>query len=419
MNRSNTLQNIYRSTVQTIKKRYKVIGLLFLSLLVLYLIVFRVLGGTSLREGKYRTSAVDKGYVYKAIETVGIVEPANEVIIISPGSSVIKKILKKTGSYVLTGEAILMLDTEPVESQIGKISDQLNVMENNLNKNRLNAKSVQVDLNYDLQVKKLRIASLKSDIENQQELLKVGGISPSKVEKNIQELELAEQDLKTTLEKNSIRLKQLDAEEEGILLQIDIQRKELTGNQELLRKMVVKAPSSGIILAIKGNEGEKINTDALLVRMSNLSVLKIRASIGIKQAGLIKTGGSVFVVNDDSKMSGMIGSINPVANDDKIEFDVFLDETEKSKLIPNQKVDIQVVTEQVFNALRIKTGNAIGKAKNQEVYVIQAGNAVKKEVEFGLVGIDYIEIRSGLKENDSVIISTITAFRHRDEIHIK
>lgn len=401
------------------KSKFVLIGLIALIVLVALFFIFQLVGDSTLTNGKYEAARVERGSVYAAAEASGIVEPANEVIIISPGSSVIKKISKKPGSYVLTGETILTLDPEPVENQIGKISDQLNVMQNDLNRNRLNARAIQVDLDYDLQVKKLRIASLKSDVESQEELLKVGGISPAKVEKTKQEQTLAEQDLKTTREKNSIRLKQLESDEAGIMLQIDMQKKELERNRELLRKMIVKAPSSGIILTLQGSEGEKINADALLVRMSNLSALKIKASIGIKKASLIKTGGTVYAIVENEKVSGMIGNIKPLANDEKIEFDVFLDESTHSKLIPNQKVELQIVTEQAFNVLRLKTGPLISKNKKQDVYVLGPNNAERRRIETGLAGVDLIEIISGLKEGDSVLISASTSFRHKKEIHIK
>jgi HlyD family secretion protein len=399
------------------RRKYLLISIIVLIAIVVSLYIFHIIGDSTLSAGKYETYMVDKGTVYTAAEASGVVEPANEVIIISPGSSVIKKISKKPGSYVLTGENILTLDPEPVENQIGRITDQLNVMQNDLNKNKLNARGIQVDLDYDLQVKKLRIASLKSDLESQEELLKVGGISPAKVDKTKQELALAEQDLKTTKEKTSIRLKQLESDEAGILLQIDIQKKELEKNKELLKKMIVKAPSSGIILSVQGMEGEKINADALLVRMSNLSVLKIKASIGIKKAGLIKTGGTVYAIVENEKVSGMIGSIKPLANDEKIEFDVYLDENRHGKLIPNQKIELLIVTEQAFNVLRLQLGSLITKNKRQDVYVIGSDNAERRRIETGLVGIDYIEILSGLKEGERVLISSANSFRHAKEIH--
>ena len=150
------------------KIKYLLIGFVSILMLIAFAYIFHFIGSSTLTAGKYETALVERGLIYTAAEASGVVEPANEVIIISPGSSVIKKISKKPGSFVTTGENILTLDPEPVENQIGKISDQLNVMQNDLNKNRLNARAIQVDLDYDLQVKKLRITSLKSDLDNQE-----------------------------------------------------------------------------------------------------------------------------------------------------------------------------------------------------------------------------------------------------------
>jgi HlyD family secretion protein len=115
----------------------------------------------------------------------------------------------------------------------------------------------------------------------------------------------------------------------------------------------------------------------------------------------------------------MIGSIKPLANDEKIEFDVYLDENTHSKLIPNQKVEILIVTDEIFNVLRLKNGPLISRSKKQDVYVIGKDNAVRRRIETGLVGIDYIEVNSGLKEGERVLISSDKSFRRMQEIHIK
>ena len=86
---------------------------------------------------------------------------------------------------------------------------------------------------------------------------------------------MAEKDLKMLIEKNSIRLKQLKAEDNGLMLQIRMDEKVLQDKQELLTKMSVRAPSAGIILNISGSVGEKVTADKTLVRMSDLSSLKV------------------------------------------------------------------------------------------------------------------------------------------------
>jgi HlyD family secretion protein len=108
--------------------------------------------------------------------------------------------------------------------------------------------------------------------------------------------------------------------------------------------------------------------------------------------------------------------VSPVLTDKKMNFDVFLDYSDFKKLMPNMEVDLMIVTHQKDSVLRIEKGTAFNKNKQQDVYVVRGNKAIKTRIETGLIGSDYIEILSGLKPGDRVIISDVAAFRHRKEI---
>ncbi|HLO58642.1 MAG TPA: efflux RND transporter periplasmic adaptor subunit [Bacteroidales bacterium] len=398
------------------KKRSALIVLLLVFIFLAFYLVYRFLIPSSISPGQYKTSIVDYGPVFTSVPASGIVNPKNEVLLLSPSASIISKIYLAPGSHVSKGDMIMALDTKNIQQEIESLKDQLGIMENDLQKNRLNARSVRVDLDYNVEVKNLKITSLKTEIADQEQLLKVGGISPALFEQTKQELVLAEKDLKTTQEKNSIRLKQLEADENGLLLQIEMRRKDLQTKLDLLQQMNIKASSTGILLSISGNEGEKVEKDKLLVRMSDLSNYKIRCSVDNKFVDDLKTGGEVFAIVENARLKGKIGSVSPVLTDKKINFDVFLDYSNFKKLIPNMEVDLMIVTHQKDSVLRIEKGPAFNKNKQQDVYVVRGNKAIKTRVETGLTGSDYIEVLSGLKPGDRVIISDVAPFRHRKEI---
>ena len=247
-----------------------------------------------LHAGNFGTETIKRGSLVSGVTATGVVESENEVLILSPASSLIKSVSKEPGSWIEKGETILQLDAERVQTEIENISDQLEMKRNSLDKTRLNAQSTRLDLDYNEEVKALKITSLKSTLADQEQLLEVGGISPAKLEKTKQEITLAEKDLKTISEKNSIRLKQLIADEKGLLLQIKMQGKVLEEKQEILHELKIVAPSAGIILAISGNEGQRADKDKLLVRMSDLSSFKVTGSIDEQFAKQIKTGNRVM-----------------------------------------------------------------------------------------------------------------------------
>jgi HlyD family secretion protein len=275
-----------------------------------------------------------------------------------------------------------------------------------------------VDLDYNEQVKNLKIASLKSDLADQEQLLEVGGISPAKYEKTRQELELAEKDLVMLKEKNSIRLQQLEADEEGLRLQIDIQEKELATKEEALSKMIIRAPSAGIILSIRGKVGEKVNSDRLLIEMSDLTNFKIQGRVEDDYSEDIKTGTKVYVGIDNERLTGVVGSVSPVIRDRMIEFDVNLNESNHYKLRPNLDVNLEIVTEERDSVLRIPPGPAIGRGQEHRVFVLESGRAVDREIKTGLRTDNFIEVTEGLKEGDRVILSDISSIEDLDELDI-
>jgi HlyD family secretion protein len=352
---------------------------------------------------KYTTEVVDRGKVVSITKATGVVESENEVLVLSPATSIIQKILKEPGDYVEKGEVILQLNPEPIQESIQRMKDQLEVRKNNLEKTQLNAQSAKLDQDYNEEVKRLRIESLQSQLADQEQLLEVGGISPSRLEQTRQDITLAEKDMKMLVEKNSIRLKQLEADEEGLMLQIRIDEKSLENNIDLLSKMNVRAPSSGIILNITGNVGQRINADATLVRMSDLSSFKLIGSIDEQLASQLKTGAPVTVILDDEKLQGQIGSITPMVENNKIQFNVHLKEKNNPKLIANQTVEIQIHNNEKDDVLRIKKIPELKQGKIHKVSVIENDNTIEKEVILGLIGDDYCEVLSGLNEGDIII----------------
>ncbi len=356
-----------------------------------------------INKGKSNSEVVDRGKVVSITKATGVVESENEVLVLSPATSIIQKILKEPGDYVEQGEIILQLNTESAEDNIERMKNQLEVRRNNLEKTQLNAQSAKLDQDYNEEVKKLRIESLQAQLADQEQLLEVGGISPSRLEQTRQDITLAEKDLNMLIEKNTIRLKQLEADEKGLMLQIKIDEESLADNIELLSKMNVKAPSSGIILNITGSVGQRVNADAMLIRMSDLSSFKLMGSIDEQLASQLKTGAPVTIILDDEKLQGQIGSITPMVENNKVQFNVHLKEKNHPKLIANQTVQIQIHNNEKDNVLRIKKIPELAQGKIHKVSVLQGDKTVNKEIILGIIGDDYCEVLSGLNEGDIIV----------------
>lgn len=389
-------------------KKGLLIAVLVLSAFVLLLFISRITGFPAFLNSppdEFQTCTAERGQIYFSIEASGVVEPENEVIILSPANSIIRKINKEPGSRVKQGEVIVELDDKQIRDEIEQISDQLEMRSNSLERSRLEGQMARIDLDYNVEVKKLRIASIKTQLADEEQLLIVGGISSAKLDETKQNLVLAEKDLDMVLKKNAIRLKQMKTEEIGLNLQIEVQKKQLQDKFDVLAKLNIKAPSDGIVMSVSGKEGERFGTDKTLIVLSDLTTFKIRGVIDEKQSDFVKTGNQVVVWVDNVKLNGTIGNVTPTVADNKIHFNVHLEHNNNPNLIPNQTVGLEVLKTVKNEVLRVMESVDFKQNNEQIIYVHDSGKVVPRTVKFGLKGTDFIEVISGLTEGEKVMVT--------------
>jgi HlyD family secretion protein len=365
-----------------------------------------------------RSMTVDVGSVSLTLPAEGVIEPQSEVLILSPESSIIKSIEKEVGSRVDAGDAIIILDPSPIQERIERIQDQLEMKRNSLYRNQLNARSIRVDLQNNVEVKKLKIASLKSKLESEEKLLEVGGISPAKYEQTQQELALAENDLVTVTEKNAIRLELLEIDEKGLKLEISVQEKELLNLEEQLRQMIIRAPSAGIILSMNGRPGEKVNRDQLLVMMSDLSKFKIKAKSSDEYSEYIRTGRQVLIKLDTEELIGQVGMVSPSIRDNKVEFDVNLERSSHWKLRPNMNLPLRVIIDRADSVTRVRFDQSFSRDEHLTVFRVENTVGKKVEVEFGLWGDEFVELKSGVENGDQLVLTNDPENENKDQISL-
>ena len=91
--------------------------------------------------------------------------------------------------------------------------------------------------------------------------------------------------------------------------------------------------------------------------------------------------------------------------DNKIQFNVHLENSNNSKLIPNQAVKLMVLKSVKNNVLRISSDNNFKANSEQTVYILDSGKVVARTVNFGIKGNEYQEVVSGLNEGEKVILA--------------
>jgi HlyD family secretion protein len=189
-------------------------------------------------------------------------------------------------------------------------------------------------------------------------------------------------------------------------------RASLAGAAADLDKVSINAPFDGVIAEVNAEVGEWVTpSPAGIIDLINQESLYISAPMDEIDSGRIQLDFPVRVTIDsrpDETFPGTVTRIAPYvldieAQNRTVEIEVELDDSELSKsLLPGTSADVEVILRTIDDALRIPTSALF---QNNRVLVIEDDVLVEREVETGLRNWDYVEIQSGLREDELVVSS--------------
>jgi RND family efflux transporter MFP subunit len=305
-----------------------------------------------------KVSSAVTGTINQQIMTTSKIAASEELIVVSETQGKIKKVLKQVGDPVRKDEVIVEVDDETIAANV-----------------------LVAEANYEQQSK---------DLERMQRLEQGNAIA------------------KHDLEQARIGLKKAEAD--------------LITARKALRDTKIKAPISGIINKRMVENGEFLAGGMPVCEIVNTSTLKIWIKIPEKDIFKLVKGQPVEIAVPafpGKTFSGKINAIGEKAdNSMKFDVEVVLNNPEgKQRLKAGLFTEVRIPVEATQTIIIDKTA-LVGSMKNPSVFVAEGSQAVKKEIVINEGDDKHIEVISGLKEGDRVIISGQLNLNDGDHIKI-
>lgn len=188
------------------------------------------------------------------------------------------------------------------------------------------------------------------------------------------------------------------------------QIQELIKNKKANPLTSMYSNASGYITAMDIKEGDYVQEGGTVVRLADLSTVWAEAQVYASQLSFIEKGGQAIVQFPDDmqgkKIKGRIEFINPEINPDtRINLIRVSIPNPGNQLKPGMPAYV-IIKNSESKSLSLPTDAVIRDNKGASVWVQTSGHKFKyKMVEIGLESNDRVEIKSGLKDGDVVVIS--------------
>lgn len=230
---------------------------------------------------------------------------------------------------------------------------------------------------------------------------------PSQLQDKVLDAQAQLQEARTEANTNSRELQRLQVEQASI--------------QQQLQNNIVTAPISGMVLDLNVKDGDGVKPGDVLLTLGNPAQELVQLQLSTLDAAKVKVNqkARIKVIGPDDKLfTGRVQSIYPqaIAADEsqvsfrrqstqaKVPATVKLD-APTGTLIPGSQVSVEIIHEQRQNVVVVDP-SAIDRSESPPFIWIRDdyGKAQKRSVILGLEGATSVEVKSGLRSGDRVIL---------------
>ena len=364
-------------------------------------------------------STVDKGVIEVSVSASGKVVPAFEEIINSPINSRILEIYKKGGDSVEIGTPILKLDLQSTETQYQKLLDE-EQMRYKLDQLRVNSQTKLSDMAMQIKVSAMKLSRMKVELRNEHYLDSLGAGTTDKVRQaelsyNVAQLEYEQlqQQFKNEQEVAAAELKVQE-------LDFNIFRKSLAEMKRTFEDAQIRSPRKAILTFINNQIGAQISQGEQVAVISDLSHFKVEGEIADTYGDRVSAGGKAIVKIGSDKLEGTVSSVTPLSKNGVISFSVQLKEDNHRRLRSGLKTDVYVMNAVKEDVMRIANGSFYVGRGEYELFVCDSDSElVKRKVQLGDSNFEYVEVLSGLRPGDRVVVSDMNSYKNKNKLKLK
>lgn len=364
-------------------------------------------------------STIDKGAIEVSVSASGKVVPAFEEIINSPINSRILEIYKKGGDSVNVGTPILKLDLQSADVSYKKLLDEEQMRKYKLEQLKVNNTTKLNDMNMQIKVSAMKLSRMKVELRNEHYLDSLGAGTTDKVRQaelsyNVARLE-HEQLKQRYNNERQIASAELKVQE----LDFNIFRKSLAETKRTLEDAQIRSPRKAILTFINNQVGAQVSQGVQVATISDLSHFKVEGEIADTYSDRISTGSKAVVKIGAEKLEGTVSSVTPLSKNGVISFTVQLKNDHNPRLRSGLKTDVYIMNALKEGVMRIANGSYYTGRGEYELFVLEGNQLVKRKVQLGDSNFEYVEVLSGVKLGEQVVVSDMTNYKNKSKLKIK
>jgi HlyD family secretion protein len=200
--------------------------------------------------------------------------------------------------------------------------------------------------------------------------------------------------------------------------QLQRQRLALELARRRVDELTLRAPMDGLIGSLAVANRGVVAANAPLMTLVDLSRLEVELEIPEAYVADLGLGMNVEIVAGDVKGVGKLSALSPEVVKNQVLARARFTGAQPAGLRQSQRVSARLLIDEKPDVLLLPRGPFVETQGGHHVYVVENGIARRQPVTLGATSVSAVEVVSGLKPGDQVVISGTDTFNNAEQVRI-
>lgn len=187
-----------------------------------------------------------------------------------------------------------------------------------------------------------------------------------------------------------------------------------------INDLSIRSALSGYVQAIAVEEGQRVAAGDILARVADTSRLMAVVQIPERQAGSIAIGQTAEVVILRKTLKGTVSLVSPTVENGLVAVEVTIDAPLPSEARPDMTVEATIEIRSMGDSLVVERP-LFARANRPGILYRKNGNGMleRRDVEYGEMSSQSIQILNGLENGDTVVLSDLSEWNNHSTLSLK
>jgi len=358
---------------------------------------------------RVRIATVEQGRFVRDVSAQGTIVAAVSPTLYAPSAGTVT-LAVKPGATVRKGELLATIDSPELRNEYQRERATLDSLDTDLERQRIEVRRRVLANQQAADLANVQIKAAEREFKRAETSWGLKVISERDYERARDDLSAAELNYRHAVDNAGLDREGLGFEVKTRRLERDRQKLVVENLKRRVADLEIRAPVAGVIGNVAVRQKAAVAVDAPVVTVVDLSNFEVEFQMPESYAGLVGVNMPAEINLGSATVPGTVIAVSPEVNQGFVTGRLRFTQVDPAGLRQSQRVAVRIVMDARDKVVKVERGAFVDDG-GRFAYVVAGDRAERRPIELGAIGIGEVEILSGLKPGDRIIISGLDDVR--------